>query len=91
MGKGREGRWSILLSARCRLIRRGSHLIPLMLIVVTIETEQLPVAPVGWIIIVVVVLVMDRELAQFLAVKFSSAVRTDPRKHLERLLPIGLL
>jgi hypothetical protein len=91
MGKGREGRRSIWLSARCRLVRRGSHLIPLMLIVVAIETEQLPVAPVGWIIIVVVVLVMDRELAQFLAVKFSSAVRTDPRKHLERLLPIGLL
>ena len=39
----------------------------------------------------VVVLVMDRELAQLLAVKFASAVRTDPRKHFERLFPIGLL
>ena len=39
----------------------------------------------------IVVLVMDRELAQLLAVKFAAAVRTDPRKHLERLLPIGLL
>ena len=39
----------------------------------------------------VVVLVMDRELAQLLAVKFAAAVRTDPRKHLECLLPIALL
>ena len=39
----------------------------------------------------VVVFVMDRELAQLLALKFASAVRTDPWKHLERLLSIGLL
>ena len=39
----------------------------------------------------VVVFVMDRELAQFLAVKFAAAVGTDPRKHLERLVSIGLL
>ena len=86
MGKGCEGRRSILLPARRRLTRRVSHLIPLVLIVVTVETEQLPVAPVGRIVVVVVVLVMDRELAQLLAVKFASAVRTDPRKHFERLL-----
>ena len=62
-----------------------------MLIVVTVETEQLPVAPIGRIVVVVVVLVMDRELAQLLAVKFASAVPTDPRKYFERLLSIGLL
>ena len=39
----------------------------------------------------IVVLVMDRELAQFLAIKFASAMRTDPWKHFERLLSIGLL
>jgi len=51
-----------------------------VLIVVTVETEQLPVAPVGRIIVVVVVFVMDRELVQLLAVKFTPAVRTDPWK-----------
>jgi hypothetical protein len=61
-----------------------------MLVVVTVETEQLPVAPVGRIVVVVVVLVMDRELAQFLAVKFASAVPTDPRKQFECLLSIAL-
>ena len=91
LGERREGRRSILLSARRRLTRRASHLIPLVLIVVAVETEQLPVAPVGRIVVMVVVLVMDRELAQLLAVKFASAVRTDPRKHFERLLSIGLL
>ena len=91
MGEGREGRRSILLPARRRLTRRVSHLIPLVLIVVAVETEQLPVAPIGRIVVVVVVLVMDRELAQLLAVKFASAVRTDPGKHFERLFSIGLL
>ena len=61
------------------------HLIPLLLIVVTIETAELPVTPVRWIVVVVVVLVMDRELAQLLAVTIASAVRTDPRKYLERV------
>ena len=70
----------VLLPARRRFIRRISYLIPLMLIVVTVETEQLPVAPVGRIIVVVVVFVMDRELVQLLAVKFTPAVGTDPRK-----------
>jgi hypothetical protein len=91
MGKGRESRGSILRPARRSFTRRVSHLIPLMLIVVAVETEQFPVAPVMRIVVVVVVLVMDRELVQFLAVKFASAVSTDPRKHFERLLSIGLL
>jgi len=91
MGKWLKGRRLLWLPARRRLTRRVSHLIPLVLIVVTVETQQLPVASVGWIVIVVVVLVMNRELAQLLAVKFASAVRTDPREHFERLFPIGLL
>ena len=80
MGEGREGRRLVLLPARRRFIRRISCLITLVLIVVTVETEQLPVAPVGRIVVVVVVLVVDRELAQLLAVKFTPAVRADPRK-----------
>ena len=80
MGEGSEGRRLILLPPRRRFIRRISCLIPLVLIVVAVETEQLPVAPVRWIIVVVVVLVMDGELVQLLAVKFTPAVRADPRK-----------
>lgn len=63
MGEGGEGLRLLLLPPRRRFIRRISCLIPLVLIVVAVETEQLPVAPVGRIIVVVVVLVVDRELA----------------------------
>ncbi len=80
-----------MFHARRPFSRRVSQLIPLVLIVVTVQTKQFPVAPIRWIVVVVVVLVMDCELAQFLGVKFTSAVRTDPRKYFERLLAIGLL
>jgi hypothetical protein len=91
MGKRREGRRALLRPAHWRLNRRVRYLIPLMLIVVTIEAEQLPVAPVWGIVVVVVVLVMDCELAQLFAAKFASAMCTDPWKHFEGLLSIGLL
>jgi len=69
---------------------RINGLIPLMLIVVTIETEQFPIASVGRIILMVVVLMMDGELAEFLAVKFAPAVGADPGEELERLFARGL-
>ena len=39
----------------------------------------------------VVIFVMNCELAQLFAIKLSSAMRTDPGKHFERLFPIGML
>ena len=62
-----------------------------VLIVVTVETEELPVAPVGRIVIVVVVFMMHRELTEFLALKLTPAPRTDPGIDLKRLLPLSLL
>ena len=91
MGERCESRRSILLSTGRYLSGWGCHLVPLVLIVVTVETEQFPVASVRRIVIVVVVFVMNCELAQLFAIKFSSAMRTDPGKHFERLLSIGLL
>jgi hypothetical protein len=61
-----------------------------MLIIMAVEAEELPIAAVGRIVVVVVVLVMDRKLAQFFAVKFASAVGADPGKESERLLAEGL-
>ena len=90
-GEGREGRRLILFPARQRLTGRRGTLAPLMLIVVTIKTEQLPVAAVRRIIVVVMVFVMNGELAQLLAVEFATTMRTDPWKQFERLLPITLL
>lgn len=91
MGKGGEGRRVILLSARRRATRCARHLIPLVLIVVAIETEQFPIAPIRRIVVVIMILVMDGELTEFLAFELSPAMRTDPWKHLERLFPIGFL
>jgi hypothetical protein len=62
-----------------------------VLIVVAVETEQFPVTPVWRIVVVVMVFVMDRELAQLLTVEFTSTMRADPRKYLEGLLTVGLL
>ena len=51
-----------------------------MLVVVTIQTEQLPVAAVGRIVVMVVVLMVDRELAHLSAVEFTPAVGANPRE-----------
>lgn len=91
MGEGGEGRGSLWHSTQRCPIRCISHLTSLVLVVMTVETEQFPVASVRRIVVVVVIFVMDRELAQLLAVEFSSAMPTDPWKHFERLFPIGLL
>ena len=79
------------MSARQGLTGRITYLIPLVLIVMTIEAEQFPVTPVRGIVVVVMVLVMDRELAQLLTGKFTSAMGADPGKYLEGLFTVGLL
>ncbi len=81
----------LLLAAGCRPAIPFRHLIPGVLIFVTVDTQQLPVVAVRRIVVVVVILVMDRELLNFFPREFSSAPGTDPRKNLERSLPIGLL
>jgi hypothetical protein len=85
------GRRRLLLTVCRRLGIPFLIQIPGVLIVMTIETQQFPIAAVGGIIIVVVILVMDRELTKSLACKFAPASRTDPRENLERSLPIHLL
>src|SRR5262249_39216513 len=90
------GEWPIGARGLALLTRRGrticvSNLLPGVLIVVAIETQQLPVAPVRGIVVVVVVLVMDCEFAQLFAAKFASAPCADPGIQLERLGAIGLL
>lgn len=91
VGEGRKGGWSIRLMARRRLAGRGCHLIALVLVVVAVEAEQLPVAPVQRIVVVVVIFVVDRELVQLLAVEFPSAMCTEPGKEFERMLSMGLV
>jgi hypothetical protein len=62
--------------------------VPLMLHVVTVDAEQFPVAAIGWIVLMVVVFVMDREFTQSLAREFAAASRTDRWKHFEGSIPV---
>jgi len=80
-----------LLAARGRTAIPFRHLIPGVLVFVTVDTQQLPVAAVRRIVVVIVILVMDREFSNLSPREFSPAPGTDPRKNLERSLPIGLL
>ena len=57
----------------------------------TVEAQQLPVAAVKGIVVMVVILVMDREFTHPLALEFPSALGANPWVHLKRLIPITLL
>ena len=61
---------------RC-LSKRCFIEILLVLHIVAVKTEQLPVAAVRRVVIVVMVLVMDREFAEFFPFEFPSAPRAD--------------
>jgi len=66
-------------------------LIALVLVVVAVQTQQLPVAAVGGIVVVIVVPVMDGQLTQVRMVEATSAATADPGIELECLFPVALL
>ena len=53
-------------------------LVSLVLVVVAVETKEFPVTPIGWVVVVVVVSVVDGQLAQVGMVEISAAASTDP-------------
>jgi hypothetical protein len=61
-----------------------------VLVLMAIQAQQLPVATIEWIVIVVVVFVMDSELVQVFMGECPAAASTDPGIDIERLLPISL-
>ncbi len=65
--------------------------LPLVLVVVAVKAEQFPVAAVGRVVVVVVVLVVDREFAHVGVVEFTRAPPADPRKQFQRLAAVTLL
>ena len=73
---------------RARLIRPGFFSIPLavditgMFDVMAVDAQELPVASVGRVVVVVVVLVVNRELAQLPARELTAAPSADPGKDL---------
>jgi len=63
--------------------------LPGVLVVVAVQAQQLPVAAVGRIVVVVVVLVVHRELAQARAGELAPAASADPGVELERPLAVA--
>ena len=61
-----------------------------MLAVVAVHAQQFPVAAVRRIVVVVVVLMVHRQLGQFLAGKFPTAPGADPRQDLERWIAVKI-
>src|ERR1700733_9793492 len=61
-----------------------------MLVIVAIQAKQLPVAPIRRIVVVVVVAMVNSQLAQILAGELPSAAPADPGVDLESLPAIAL-
>ena len=69
----------------------GRFQLPPVLVVMAVQAQQFPVAAIRRIVVVIVVAVMDRQLAQVGAREFARATTADPRIDLERLLSVALL
>ena len=61
-----------------------------MFIVMTVQTQQLPVAAVGRIVVMIVIFVMNREFTQFILFNFPCAPGADPWEKFERPFSIAL-
>ena len=62
-----------------------------MLVIVAINAEQLPVAAVRRVVVMIVVAVMYGQLTQILTGEFTRATPTDPRIEFQGLFAIALL
>src|SRR5690606_30505696 len=62
-----------------------------MLVVVTVHAQQLPVAAVGRVVVVVVVAMVDCQLLQVGAGEIARAAAAGPRIHLQGALAVALL
>jgi len=60
-----------------------------VLMIMTIDAEQFPVAAVRRIVVVVVILVMDRQFPHFFAFKFAGAATAYMGEEFQRLFPIA--
>ena len=78
-----------MLPTRCHFTIRRRILIPGVFVVVAVETQQLPVAAVGWVVVVVMILVMNGEFTQPFPAEFPTTPGADPGIHFKCLFPVG--
>ena len=61
-----------------------------VLMIMAVDAEQLPVAAIGRVVVVVVVLVMHCQLAQLFAFEIPAAMAAHPRKQFQGLFTVAL-
>ena len=54
-----------------------------VLIVMTVNTEILPIAAIGWVVVVIMILVMYRQFMKVLLIELSATAAADPWMNLE--------
>ena len=64
--------------------------LPLVFVVVAVQTQQLPVAAIRWIVVVIVVLVVNGQLANVAARELPGAATADPWVDLQSIVPLSL-
>ena len=62
-----------------------------MLIIMTVDAEQLPITSVGRVVFIVMVFVVDRQFPKFFTGKIPAAACTDPWEDLQRLFSVFYL
>lgn len=76
---------------------RGDILVPFciqvarVLIVMAVEAQQLPIAAIRGIVVVIVIFMVDGKLPKLLAAKFPAASGADPWQDLKSLFPVTLV
>ena len=60
-----------------------------MLVVMAVDAEEFPVAAVGRVVVMIVIPVVDRQLAQFPAFEFPGTSGTDMREKFQSLFPVS--
>ena len=61
-----------------------------VLIVMTVNAEILPIAAIGWIVVVIMILVMYRQFMKVFFIELTATATADPWMNLEGLRPIAL-
>jgi len=62
-----------------------------MLVVMTVDAKEFPVAPIRRIVVMVMVLVVNRELLELFALELAAASAADMREKLQSAFAVGLL
>jgi len=83
--KGRGGDAVAAVGAPLHVFQLG------VFIFVTVGAEKLPVAAIGWVVVVVIVLVMDFQQRQIGVIEGARTTTADPGKQFQSLGPVTLL